>query len=176
MKKYFLALFLFLFLTTPILAQEEVSPTPSPVQYQLPYPGILPDNTLYPLKTIRDRIIGILISDSLKKAEFNLLQADKRLSAGVSLFKKGKTDMAESVISKGENYFEDAIVKAEEAKKQEMHTKDIAANLFVASQKHEEVIKELTAKTKGEDKKKFEAILQRVQNIKKKVSKFNNVR
>jgi hypothetical protein len=88
--------------------------------YTLPYPGILPDNPFYMLKTARDNFIGLLISDAKKKAEFNLLQADKRLQAGVYLIDKNKKyDLAEQTISKGENYFEQAISKLEEAKKTE---------------------------------------------------------
>jgi len=47
------------------------------IDYTLPYPGLLPDNPLYPLKMIRDRIILFLINDSAKRTEYYLLQADK---------------------------------------------------------------------------------------------------
>ncbi len=156
---------------------QEVTATPSPTplpQYQLPYPGLLPDHPLYVVKMLRDRIITLLISDSLKKTEFNLLQADKRLAAGLSLFKKGNQELAESTIAKGENYFEDAIARAEDAQKQGMYTKDIAARLFVASKKHEEAIKELAVKATEKNKKKFETIIKRIQVINEKVSKLNN--
>ena len=57
-----------------------MTPTPTP-NYLLPYPGMLPDNPLYMLKAMRDRVINFLIADSQKKAEFYLLQSDKRLNA-----------------------------------------------------------------------------------------------
>ena len=72
------------------------------IEYTLPYPGILPDSPLYFLKTARDKIVSFLISDPLKKAEFNLLAADKRLNSGIFLFNKGKEKykLALSTISK----------------------------------------------------------------------------
>ena len=44
--------------------------TETTVKYELPYPGILPDNPLYFLKQIRDWIMERLITDPLKKIEF----------------------------------------------------------------------------------------------------------
>ena len=84
------------------------SPSPSPIiDYPLPYPGILPDNPLYLMKALRDRVVSIVISDPLKKAQFDLLMADVRLNAAQYLFAKGeeKYSLAETTISKGENYF-----------------------------------------------------------------------
>ena len=66
---------------TPI---PKLTPMPTPVdpdvigiEYVLPYPGILPTHPLYFLKIVRDRIIELLISDRVNKAEFYILQADK---------------------------------------------------------------------------------------------------
>ena len=63
------------------------------VEYELPYPGLLPDNPLYYLKAIRDNILKFLIRDPMKKAEFDLLQSDKRLGASYALLKKGNYDL-----------------------------------------------------------------------------------
>src|SRR3989344_1770388 len=76
------------------------------VDYDLPYPGLLPDHPLYFLKMMRDSAIGFLISDPLKKAEFDLLQADKRLNSGLYLLHNDKdknAELAQSTISKGED-------------------------------------------------------------------------
>lgn len=85
----------------------------SPVQekkqeYLLPFPGILPDHPLYFFKQVRDGILDRLIVDPLRKAEFHVLQADKRLNMGVVLFEQGKETLAETTISKGEKYMERA--------------------------------------------------------------------
>lgn len=139
----------------------------STVEYQLPYPGILPDNSLYFLKAFRDKVVEFLISDPLKKAEFNLLEADKRLNAGLYVFEKGKPDLAESTISKGENYFGEAITEAKNAKAQGMDVSDISRKLFTAADKHEEILNYLESKTDGNKKSKFSS-------IKKRVSEFKN--
>lgn len=140
------------------------------VKYELPYPGLLPDSPLYFLKTARDRIISFLIVDPLKKAEFNLLQADKRLQAGVYLFKREKIELAETTLSKGENYLEQAIEKTREAQKQGRETSVFAKKLFLATKKHQEVLKELEEKTTGDINKRFKNLSSRVQNFEKQVS------
>jgi len=139
------------------------------VEYQLPYPGLLPDSPLYFAKVIRDRIIDFLISDSLKKADFYLLQADKRLNAGVYLFKIGKEkySLAESTISKGENYFEKALAKAKDAGKQGMDIDDIASRLLTSSKKHQEVIKMLEKNADSKTKQSLRSLLKRVNDFEK---------
>jgi hypothetical protein len=79
------------------------------VEYQLPYPGILPDNPLYMLKAARDRIMDFLIVDPVRKAEFYILQADKRLGMTVQLLDKGNTTLAQTTLSKGETYMDKAV-------------------------------------------------------------------
>ena len=79
------------------------------VEYLLPFPGVLPDNPLYFLKAARDRIMDFLIVDPVRKAEFYILQADKRLGMTVQLLDKGNTALAETTLSKGETYMEKAI-------------------------------------------------------------------
>src|SRR5579871_6486350 len=130
---------------TPILSLSPVSSVSSSakeVNYFLPYPGLLPDSPLYFLKAFRDRFIGFMISNTEKKAEFNLLQADKRLNASVYLLKEGtgKDQLIISTLSKGENYFEEAIAAANEAKTQGMDTTNISRKLQMAVLKHEEVV------------------------------------
>src|SRR5579864_9144959 len=92
----------------------------TPVDYTLPYPGILPDNFFYPLKAFRDRVVSFFITDPQKQAEFDLLQADKRLAAGQALLsEKNHNDILISqTISKGENYFGEALTNIAAAKKE----------------------------------------------------------
>lgn len=173
MKKIITLIFLLLFLlvVSPSSAQENittssaeslVSSSEATIDYQLPYPGLLPDNPLYVLKSIRDRVVSFLISDPLKKAEFDLLAADKRVNVGLYTFNKGKYDLAESTISKGENYFEESIKKTEEAKKQGMVTIDMGKKLYQAAKKHKEVIKNMEEKAPNGEKQAFSNLLKRV--------------
>lgn len=143
--------------------------TAKSVEYELPYPGILPDNPLYFLKAIRDRLITLVIADPLKMADFSLLQADKRLNAGVYLIKKDKDkyQLAESTVSKGENYFEKAIEKTKEAKRQGKDIKDMSRRLFNASKKHQEVILDLTKNADSRTKGSLNALLKRVVDFEK---------
>lgn len=187
MKKVFLAIFLlliFLPVSAPTLALAQVEitidkdqqATISPVvvpQYDLPYPGILPGNPLYFLKTLRDRVIYFLISDPFKKAEFDLLQADKRLESGVYLIKKDRKNisLAETTISKGQNYFEEAVGKAVES--QQKRKDSIAGffeKLFIASRKHQQVLKDLEKDVNREDVKKIQTLRMRMERLEKKVS------
>lgn len=74
-------------------------PAPTPVEYALPYPGMLPDHPLYFLKNLRDRIIELLITDPINKAEFYLLQADKKLNMSIILTDMGKTSAAQDTLA-----------------------------------------------------------------------------
>lgn len=78
-------------------------------EYLLPFPGILPDHPLYFLKQVRDGIMDRLIVDSIRKAEFLILQADKRLNMGNALIAQNKEKLAEITVSKGEKYLERAV-------------------------------------------------------------------
>lgn len=138
-------------------------------EYPLPYPGILPDNPLYFLKAARDRLISFLISDPLKKSQFNLLEADKRLNAGVALVDKGKAKLAESTIAKGENYFEDAIAMVDLAKKQGIETSGMLSKLSKASKKHGKMLKSLEEKTKGDVQRDIKNLEKRVGGLEKRV-------
>lgn len=74
-------------------------PTPARVEYTLPFPGILPTHPLYVFKNLRDRIIEFLIIDPINKAEFYVLQADKKLNMGVTLNSMGKTAQSRSAFA-----------------------------------------------------------------------------
>jgi hypothetical protein len=158
-------------------AQDEATPSAEPVQetietisYTLPYPGILPDNPLYSIKMIRDRIVLFLISDKIKRSQFNLLQADKRLQAGVYLFQKdaNKTSLALSTISKGQNYFVDAINDATDVQKEKKEVGSLINELQTATRKHREVLLVLRENVSGEHKQTVDLLLQQVESLNKK--------
>ena len=180
MKKIIILIvsFIFFFSVVASLAQEtpkeDTTSTPSSVKtidYALPYPGLLPDNPLYVLKAVRDRIIEVLISDPIKKANFELLQADKRLNEGVSLFNKGekKYALAETTISKGENYFEKGIAQIERAKKQGIITAGTSQRFHLASLKHIEIIKGLINKSRGDIEQRLLLDEKRAEEFEKKL-------
>lgn len=131
------------------------------VEYNLPYPGILPDNPLYFLKAARDRLVGFLISDSIKKAEFNLLTADKRINAAWMLATKGKAEMSITTLSKSNNYIDQSIQAASVAKNAGKNVDTVLSNQKNAIAKHLEVAgliekkldKKFAAQVRGEAKR-----------------------
>src|SRR5258708_10869324 len=92
------------------------TPTPTPIDYQLPYPGMLPNNPLYFLKVFRDNMTSFFLSKPLDKANFDLLQSDKNVQASYLL--GGKTVLALQTFSQGQDYFDQAITQTKNAKKQ----------------------------------------------------------
>jgi Domain of unknown function (DUF5667) len=168
------ALFLILFSVFSFqtsFAQVAASPsaTPVAVDYTLPYPGILPDNPLYFVKALRDQVVSFFISDPLKKAQFDLLMSDVRLNAATYLFAKGesKYSLAETTISKGENYFYNSLQQIQSAKQQGMDVNDTVSKLVTASMKHQEVITGLMPKTSGDVKQRLTIDLQRAKDLEK---------
>lgn len=176
----------FLAISVPAFAQEgtpsaastnsakTIGPDSIGVDYELPYPGILPDNPLYILKAIRDRIVLFLISDIVKKSEFELLQADKRLNAAYYLSKKGKEKypLAESTVSKAENYLESAISDTYKAKAQGKHVSDLPNRLYTASLKHTDVINSLAENIQGDIEKKLEREAKRAADLAKRADQL----
>jgi hypothetical protein len=132
------------------------------ISYELPYPGLLPDNPLYFLRVIRDKTVDFFISDPVKKTEFDLLQADKRLNAGIFLLNKGKISLALTTVSKAENYFSEAIDKMGEAKMQGINTGVIKGKLENALKKHEQELKDMVQKVSTNFKPGFEKERQRL--------------
>lgn len=162
-----------------VFAQEALdipSPTPTmaPVDYTLPYPGLLPDHPLYNVKAFRDRVIGFFISDPNRKAEYNLLQSDKRVNSANYLFMKGeqKYFLSESTLSKGLNYFEEALNQTRLAKNEGIRVEDILTKMEIASRKYDEVITNFVNETKGELKVSFENDLKRNKKLQEEVEKF----
>jgi len=154
-RLFFVLIFVFVFLTlrTQAFAQAPTpTPTPPPSEYALAYPGILPDNPLYKIKAFRDWIVSVLIADPLKKASFDVLQADKRLVATQYLLQEAppKGPLAIETLSKGENYFFEAITQMKQAKKQGEDAYDILQKLRLSNAKHLEVVLQLEQTTAGD--------------------------
>lgn len=138
------------------------SPVPSTVEYQLPYPGILPGSPLYSIKMVRDRIMEVLISDPIKKANFYLLQADKRTASALMLYEKGDDKMAETTLTKAQKYLEKSLVKAQEVKNSGKDAGDIFARIKDSSLKQKQEIEIIS----GKSKEKRESLMDELEKIK----------
>ncbi len=141
------------------------------VEYQLAYPGILPDHFLYPLKMIRDQIWLFLTTDSLKKAELLLRFADKRLWASEMLLDKAKEDLAVTTATKAEKYLERAVVQGKEAKKAGKETEVFFEKLSQASLKHEEMLLGIKDRVSDKAKGMVEKALEYPRRLLKEIEK-----
>jgi hypothetical protein len=161
-------LILFLFIS-PGFQKTFAQSTPSAqilnVQYDLPYTGLLPDNPLYFLKALRDNLVGLLIADPLKKADYDLLMANKRLSGAEDLLSKGKDDLAITTLSKSGNYFYQAIEKVKDAKRQGENINDVLSRLTTASLKHQQIIFQMISQANKNTKGTLGAALSRVESF-----------
>lgn len=168
MKKALIVfLFVFLLFANKTFAQDisTSSSNLSQVSYELPYPGILPNNPLYFLKAVRDNLIGFFITDSLKKSEYDLLQADKRLGSAKALLDLGNVDLSITTLSKSGNYFDQAISKAEQAKREGENANDIFGKLILSSEKQQLVIKDMIAKTNGDNMTSLKLLEERARDF-----------
>lgn len=109
------------------------------LDYNLAYPGMLPDSPFYFLKVARDNFVGWFITDPTQKSFYLLLQSDKRIFAGALLVQKGDKDLAAATFLKGEEYFKQAVGLAEQKR-----SDDLLAKLVVAGAKHAEILEKTT--------------------------------
>lgn len=158
-----LVFLLFLFNVTVTFAQTptiNLSPTstqPAPVKYTLPYPGMLPDNPLYKMKVLRDKITIKLMSEPQKKIDFYLLQTDKQMAMVPLLVDKKSIDLAKKTALKAENNFTELTFVY---KIYSLKPDNKAMNKFkTAALKHQEVLKNAMLKVEPEDKKTFQQVI-----------------
>lgn len=128
-------------------------------EYTLPWPGILPDNRLYKLKVLRNKIIARIIINPVKRVEFDLLMADKTIYTSKLLVDKGEIVLAKDTALKGENYYS---ILVQDYNRALLHGKKIPESLdskiTLAAIKHQEIFKELENKVKGKDKETFQVV------------------
>lgn len=151
-------------ITLPASDSAQISTAPAEIHYELPYPGILPDHPLYFLKVARDRLVGFLISDPIKKAEFNLLQSDKKLFAAQMLFADEKDELALETLSKSNNYMHNAISDAQRVENMGRDIGALKSKIKVSLAKHEESI-QILQDANNSVEKKIANELKRLQEI-----------
>lgn len=162
----------FLLISVPIFADDmQQAPQTATVDYSLPYPGLLPDNPLYFLKATRDRVVSFFIKDSMKKASFDLLQADKRVEAALLLSKKGSSQapLVVSTFSKGDNYFEEATQSIAKAKSEKKDVASLVGKMQTASKKYKEVLVSISSSLSSE-KASYKILLDRADTLIKKAN------
>ncbi len=159
----------------PVFAQESAPSASTPpakiVNYQLPYPGMLPDNPLYFLKVIRDTLLAFFISKPLDKANFYLLQSDKNVEASYLLItqQQGEVSLAVSTFSQAQDDFHYAITQTKDAKRQGYNIKGISEKLAAAQQKHVQILHALAKQNDKKDAQEIQNELAREEIFAKEV-------
>lgn len=147
---------------------QEVKIEAKKIDYQLPYPGILPDHPLYFLKAIRDRILDFLTRDYSKKAQLYLLFSDKRMGMGISLGQKGKWRLMTITVSKAEKYARKMVLALKTAKEQGISPDgDFILKAKLSNEKHREIIENLLKETPQGERQGLREALELNKNIKK---------
>lgn len=133
-------LFFYLYFSThPAVAAQD-----DRVNYELPYPGILPGNPLYSVKSVRDSMMQWMMRDNIKKATLRLQISDKHARGAQMLLKDKDYDRAEQILIDGEEMFEKAIEDALNAKEQGASpTSEFKNKLKTSNLKHKEVISDI---------------------------------
>lgn len=164
MKKMpFIKFVLIFFFVSLIFTQSLFAQGTVPMQkadYSLAWPGILPDNKIYKLKVLRNKIIYKMIINSVKKVEFDLLMADKTIYASKLLVEKGEIALAKDTALKGENYYSMLVQDYNNALlRGKKIPQDLDRKITLAAMKHQEVLADLESKVSGEDKEIFKVVI-----------------
>lgn len=145
------------------------------IDYQLPYPGILPDHPLYALKLLRDRLLNFLIRDPVKRVEFNLLMSDKRLNMGNYLTEKNNPVLSEEIVADAEKFFEKAIFEMEKAKGQGREIRpELLEKLNLSAAKHLEVVSRLSDVSPENVKEGYNVSLQLISQNQQRLQQLGN--
>mgnify|MGYP001582946457 FL=1 len=139
------------------------------VEYYLPYPGVLPDSPLYRLKALRDKLQLAVTFDEVRKAEKELLYADKRIGAALVLVEGGKISLGVSTATKAEKYLESAINRAIRLSSQR-DVKSLLLTLTKATTKHQEILEMISAKGGGVEKEVLQRSSEQVGSLREKLS------
>lgn len=114
------------------------------IDYRLPYPGrVLPDHFLWPVKVLRDKLWLLVSPAPERKAELNLLFADKRIVSAKMLFERNKPELAYSTLTKAEKYLERACDLEKKAREKGVDTTNFLDIIAKASLKHRKVTEEM---------------------------------
>jgi len=114
------------------------------IDYELVYAGkILPDSPVWLLKALRDKLWLLVTTNPSRRAELNLLFADKRVSMSKQLFEKGKFEEGYSTLTKAAKYLEEASNQEITNREAGIDTNEFLQRMALASLKHYQVMEEL---------------------------------
>lgn len=153
---------------------QEITPVPTPtptiIQYDLTFPGMLPDNFLYKLKVMRDKIQLVITTEPIKRINLLLRLADKGILASAMLIDKKDWKLAKETALKAENYM--TLLTPELSRLDEPIDQKLLKKLQIASQKHQEVFAKLQERAEDKDKKKFTQLIDFSKRNQSEIEKF----
>jgi hypothetical protein len=174
---------IFLVFTKPIYSQAidlpisttSLTPSPGPalVNYELPYPGILPGSPLYMFKYMRDKIKEFTTIDTVKKTEFFLLQADKQLASALLLYKQNQNALADDTLKKSQDNLDKSIDSLIESKKTQKIINDLPAKIKTSSTKQKQEISALLESNENNKIKTLNERYNRAEQIENRANSFN---
>lgn len=138
---------------------QEISPIPTPtvIQYDLAFPGILPDHPLYKIKVFRDKLRLVVTTDPTKRIDLLLHFADKGILAGAILVDKNQWQLAKETALKAEHNM--TILTPELYKLEEPIDQALLKKLQTASLKHQEVLSKLRERVPADDQTVFSQVI-----------------
>lgn len=142
-----------LFLNPNFSYAQEPSTSAKYIEYDVAFPGILPDHPLYKLKVLRNKISSFLILDPIKKVEFYLLEADKGILATAMLIDKNKIKLAEETALKAEHNI--TLLTYELKRLLKKPSNKLFEKLKTASLKHQEILDGLVKRVPSENQEAF---------------------
>lgn len=140
-------------------SEQELDMTENPeeiqIDYTFIYPGkIAPDNTLWIFKAFRDRLLLMMTTNPLKRAEKILMYSDKRIVYASDLFEREKPELALETLMKSEQYLFESLQETKKANENGLDTAPFLRTLALASLKHryeiEQMLKNAPEKAKPE--------------------------
>lgn len=118
-----------------------LSTLPSQVDYDLPFPGsVLPDNPLWNIKVVRDKLWLLITTDPYRKSDLKILFADKRLGSAKILFERNNPEVGMATLEKAERYLVEAANQEKLIRIQGGNTNELLDRLSRAALKHYELM------------------------------------
>lgn len=141
--------------------------------YVLPFPGLLPDHPLYFLKNFRDFLLDKLIVDPIRRSEFYLLQADKKLAMTIAFIEMGNISRAQDVLTKSGKHMEQSVAGLVNLKTQGKGVPGYVIDRITSSLvKHEEVLGEILQKMQGKQIENFTSALALIKTLQGEAGKL----
>lgn len=159
----------------PVYADEKPAPIDieiNTVEYDLPYPGMLPDHPLYVLKSARDAVMVFLTRDYIKKSELMLLLSDKHAAMAMALAKNGEWSDAAEVLRQSEDMFDEILKTLDESTDQGVAPGgELIQQVIMSNEKHKEVIQQLLVTSPQGSRDQLEEVLKHNSQLNKQIKK-----